>query len=219
MQLLRKPDPGKVVDIDYLMENNLTEAYVKMCLTEAYQPGRIASSDGYPFELLDLSSLKCASVLIPLCWDGTEWHLLFTRRTDIVDSHKGQVSFPGGACDLGEEEAEQTALREVHEEIGVRPEDVRILGRMNDIVTITQFRVTPVVGVIPWPYVFKVAVVEVGRVFTMPLRWLATPMNRWEFSRPESGLRLIAFHPFDGELLWGATARMTVNFLEALKLL
>ncbi len=156
-------------------------------------------------------------MLVPLVWLDGGWNLLFTRRTEIVESHKGQVSFPGGACDDGETTPEETALREADEEIGLRPADVRLLGRLNDVVTITSYRVTPVVGVVrPWPYVFRVSGVEVGRVFTMPLSWLADRHNRWEFERPDTGVRLIAYHPFDGELLWGATARMVVNFLEVL---
>ena len=66
-----------------------------------------------------------------------------------------------------------------------------------------------------WPAVFRVGQDEVARVFTMPLAWLANPVNRWQFELP-TGRTLIAFHPFDGELLWGATARMTVDFLSVL---
>jgi len=80
--------------------------------------------------------------------DG-EWHLLFTRRSDSVENHKGQVSFPGGACDGGETTPEETALREAQEEIGIEPRQVRVLGRLNSMLTITSFMVTPVVGVIP----------------------------------------------------------------------
>lgn len=177
------------------------------------------SSDG--FSEIDLSEeikLKCAAVLIPLVWYDEEWHLLFTRRTDIVESHKGQVSFPGGACDEGETTPEQTALREAEEEIGINPNEVRVLGRLSNLITITYFRVTPVVGVVQWPSVFRVGAHEVARIFTMPLAWLANPSNRWQFEIPGRARSLIAYHPYDGELLWGATARMTVDFLRLLGL-
>jgi hypothetical protein len=85
-------------------------------------------------------------------------------------------------------------------------------------VTITYFRVTPVVGVVNWPAVFRVGQHEVARVFTMPLAWLANPSNRWQFELPDTRRTLIAFHPYDGELLWGATARMTMDFLTVLGL-
>jgi 8-oxo-dGTP pyrophosphatase MutT (NUDIX family) len=164
------------------------------------------------------SETKCAAVLIPLIRFEDEWHLLYTRRGDKVETHKGQVSFPGGACDPGEQTPEQTALREAHEEIGILPQDVRVLGRLASMITITSFRVTPVVGLVPWPYAFRVEYAEVARVFTMPLAWLADKNNRWEMSLPGRKFGLIVYHPFDGELLWGATALMTDTFLKVLYL-
>jgi 8-oxo-dGTP pyrophosphatase MutT (NUDIX family) len=177
-------------------------------------------SNGEPYPEVELAidaKIRCAAVLVPLVRFDDQWHLLYTRRTDRVESHKGQVSFPGGACDEGEVTPEETALREAFEEIGMLPQDVRVLGRLTDMITITHFRVTPVVGVIPWPYVFRVGVAEVARIFTIPLNWLADPRNRWEFPFPDRKRALIAYHPFDGELLWGATARMTVEFLKMLE--
>lgn len=195
---------------------NLTEEYISLRLTEAIEAAD-PSSDGYAeIDLSDEARLKCAAVLIPLVWHDDEWHLLYTRRTDRVESHKGQVSFPGGACDEGETTPEQTALREADEEIGVNPKDVRVLGRLTHMITITYFRVTPVVGVIKWPTVFRVGEHEVARIFTIPLAWLANPLNRWQFEMPGRNRSLIAYHPYDGELLWGATARMTVDFLNVL---
>ena len=175
------------------------------------------SSDGFAEVTLNKETrVKCAAVLVPLVWQDDEWHLLYTRRTDKVESHKGQVSFPGGACDDGETTPEQTALREAEEEIGVRPQDVRVLGRLANLITITYFRVTPVVGVVKWPNVFRVGEHEVARVFTIPLGWLANSSNRWQFERSDLKRALIAYHPYDGELVWGATARITVDFLNVL---
>jgi 8-oxo-dGTP pyrophosphatase MutT (NUDIX family) len=176
-------------------------------------------SDGYAeIDLTDETRLRCAAVLVPLLWQDDQWNLLFTRRTDHVESHKGQVSFPGGGCDEGERTPEETALREAQEEIGLDPKSVRVLGRLANMITITSYHVTPVVGVIDWPTVFTVGEHEVARIFTIPLYWLADTRNRWEFPFPGSNRSLIAFHPYDGELLWGATARMTVDFLKVLGL-
>jgi len=169
-------------------------------------------------EITDETRLKCAAVLIPLVDADDGWHILYTRRTDRVESHKGQVSFPGGGCDAGETTAEQTALREAQEEVGIDPAGVRILGRLPNMITITAFSVTPVVGVIRWPAVFRLGENEVERVFTIPLQWLADRGNRWEFRMPGRNGSVIAYHPYDGELLWGATARMTVDFLDVLGL-
>ena len=160
--------------------------------------------------------LRRAAVLIPLIQVDGNWHIIYTRRADSVEHHKGQVSFPGGSTDPDDDSPEATALREAHEEIGIRPADVRLLGRLGEMVTISNFIVTPVVGVVPWPYGFKVHTIEVGRVFTIPLAWLATRDNWQEFIRVETGHSVIAYFPHDSELLWGATARMTVNFIKAL---
>lgn len=197
---------------------NLNEEYIAARLAEVAAAADPLSNGYAEMELTDETHLKCAAVLVPLVWQDGEWHLLFTRRTDRVESHKGQVSFPGGACDEGETTPEQTALREAEEEIGLNPDHVKVLGRLNNMVTITYFRVTPVVGVIRWPTVFRVGEHEVARVFTIPLLWLANSLNRWEFERPDTTRTLIAYHPYDGELLWGATARMTVDFLNILGL-
>jgi 8-oxo-dGTP pyrophosphatase MutT (NUDIX family) len=197
--------------------SNLTEDNIAQCLRLAL--GADGPVDENTFsEPLSEQSLKCAAVLMPLLSYDGGWHLLFTRRTDSVESHKGQVSFPGGACDPGEETAEQTALREAQEEIGTSPGDVRLLGRLRDLVTITGFRITPVVGVIPWPYTLRVSTQEVERVFTIPLDWLADSSHRWEFPFPGRERGLIIYHPFNGEILWGASASMTVTFLKTLGL-
>jgi 8-oxo-dGTP pyrophosphatase MutT (NUDIX family) len=204
------------------MRITLTEEVISEKLQRAYQPGVIASTDGYA-EMYSGVALKCAAVLIGLTRKDGEWHLLYTRRTDTVEHHKGQVSFPGGGCDLGESTPEQTALREAEEEVGLKPGDVRTLGRMNDVITITRYRVTPVAGVFPWPYRFRPEPDEVVRVFTIPLEWLCRRehwdeeiVTRLEFEHP---FPVITYHAYDGEILWGATARMTHNFLTVLDLL
>ena len=195
------------------MLSDLTEQDISTRLREAQQS---INTNGYAESDVPADSLKCAAVLVPLLRHDDEWHILYTRRTDRVESHKGQVSFPGGACDEGETAPEQTALRETEEEIGIHPSDVRILGRLNPMETISSYRVTPVVAVIRWPVVFRPADAEVARVFTMPLLWLAERSNRWEFHMPGQKRGVIVYHPYDGETLWGATARMTVEFLEIL---
>jgi len=200
-----------------MMLSNLSENYITEKLSFAWEKSRdreIYNEAENP----DANEPRCAAVLIPLTWFEDEWHLLYTRRTNTVETHKGQVSFPGGACDPGEETPEQTALREADEEIGIHPRDVRILGKLAPMITITSFRVTPVVGVVGWPYAFRVENAEVARVFTMPLAWVADKSNRWEFKLPGRPYGLIVYHPYDGELLWGATAIMTDIFLKVLEL-
>ena len=203
---------------------SLAESTITRRLKSAFRADRLCASDGWADRGHDAATgdLTCAAVLMPLVKRAGEWHLLFTHRTDTVEDHKDQVAFPGGTCD-SHETAEQTAVREAGEEIGLRPEDVRILGRLTDQVTITSYRVSPVVGVIPWPYDFRSSPGEVSRVFTIPLSWLAcrdhwvekdlTPQG---FSRP---FCVVVYRPYDGEVLWGASARMTLEFLKVVDLL
>lgn len=204
---------------------HLSEIEITKRLRAAYLSEKSLTTDGYAESAILTSGkkLKCAAVLIPMIRKDSDWHLIFTRRTVTVESHKGQVSFPGGSCDDDETQAEQTALREAQEEIGLNPHDVQVLGRLNEVATITYFRVTPVVGIIPWPYEFKLSRNEVSRVFSIPLNWMAQPSNWDEFNfTPDGNQRafpVITYHPYDGEILWGVSARITQILLEVLGLI
>lgn len=206
------------------MSFDLSEAEIIKLLECAYHSdGQIPSENKINSINRALKSeLKCAAVLLPLYRNEQGWHLVFTRRTDLVEDHKGQVSFPGGGCDEHETQPEQTAIREAKEEIGLLPQDVRILGKMNEVITISHFKVTPVVGVIPWPYPFQLSPQEVSRVFSIPLDWMAEPTHWDEFDFTPEGsptsFPVVTYHEYDGEILWGATARITQNFLGVLNL-
>jgi 8-oxo-dGTP pyrophosphatase MutT (NUDIX family) len=163
--------------------------------------------------------LRPAAVLVPLVREAEKWRLLFTRRAETLANHKGQVSFPGGAVDPADTSPEETALREAHEEIGLLPGDVRILGRLAYLQTVSKFLITPVLGLVRWPYEFRLSPLEVSRVFTIPLDWLADPGNREERPRALPGgtvENVIYYQPYDGEILWGASARITVELLMTL---
>ena len=163
-----------------------------------------------------------AAVLVPMLKITGEWHILFTRRTSSLPEHSGQVAFPGGRVDPEDDTPEETALREAQEEINLAPQDVRVLGRLRELRTITNYCVQPIVGRIPWPYEYKLAKEEVSRVFTIPLEWLADPDNHEvqyrELPEPYSPVPVIYFDQYDGELLWGVSAEITLNFLESLQL-
>jgi 8-oxo-dGTP pyrophosphatase MutT (NUDIX family) len=167
-----------------------------------------------------LDGFRPAAVLIPLLWENSGWSLLFTRRTETVQSHKGQVSFPGGASDPEDISPEATAMREAYEEIGLRPEDVTILGRLEHMITVSRFIITPVLARIPWPYAFQLSSEEVSHIFTIPLAWLADP-SHWE-ERPRilpSGKeeKVVVYQPYAGEVLWGISGRITVELLASLQ--
>ena len=161
-----------------------------------------------------------AAVLVPLYQDQSVWHVLFTQRTHLVESHKGQVSFPGGRVDPEDPDRIATALREAEEEIGLRREDVTVLGQLDELLTVTQYRVTPIVGVFPWPYDFVTSEAEIAAVFGVPLTWLADPTNlEIQYREPlVAGPKVPVYYlHYGGYTIWGATARMLINLLEVLK--
>ena len=111
-----------------------------------------------------------AAVLMPIFRDETGYKVLFTKRTDKVEHHKGQISFPGGAVEKEDRSLEETALRETYEEIGLLKKDIRILGPLDDTYTFgTDFIVHPFVGEIPYPYDVTINPKEVDRIITIPL--------------------------------------------------
>jgi len=133
-------------------------------------------------------------------------------------NHSGQVSFPGGSWEVEDADLTATALREAWEEIGLHPEDVQVLGQMQPMGIITHFLVTPVVGVMPWPYNLRLFDGEVARVFTVPLRWLADPENYYYATHVVEGksYEVGYYQLYDGEKIWGATAKITQDFLKLL---
>jgi 8-oxo-dGTP pyrophosphatase MutT (NUDIX family) len=163
---------------------------------------------------------KPASVLVPFLQVDGGWNILFTRRTDTLVEHSGQVAFPGGRAEPEDATLEDTALRETREEIGLDPASVRVLGRLDSFVTITNYILTPVVGCIPWPFPIRLEENEVKRVFTIPLAWLADPANHEIRPRPLPppfpSISVIYFHPYDGETLWGVSAQITLNLIKLL---
>ena len=197
--------------------SHLTEEEISLRLASASD---IPLDGPYPEGLLR-SELRPAAVLIPLARVDDSWHLVLIRRAEhSEDMHSGQVAFPGGGAHPTDKNPETTALREAEEEIGLNPSDVHILGKLNSFITISSYIVTPIIGIIPWPYPFKVAEEEVSRVFTIPLDWLANKENyevrQRELPLPYPPLSVIYFKPYDNEVLWGASARFTVGLIDIL---
>ena len=161
-----------------------------------------------------------AAVLIPLYQVDGIWHVLFTQRTHLVETHKGQVSFPGGQVDSEDADRVATALREAEEEIGLRREDVTVLSQLDELLTVTQYRITPVVGTFPWPYDFELSTAELSAVFGVPLAWLADPRNlEIQYREPlMTGPKVPVYYlHYDTWTIWGATARMLLNLLAVIR--
>jgi 8-oxo-dGTP pyrophosphatase MutT (NUDIX family) len=160
-----------------------------------------------------------AAVLVPLLAVDGEESLLFTQRSSLLPHHQGQISFPGGRHQPDEDpDLAATALREAEEEIGLARTHVRLLGPLDDIETVaTRFVITPFVGVVPYPYDFRPCPAEVDSIFTVPVRRLrasgALRRELWDFGGRQVP---IDTYPVDGHVIWGATQRITQNFLAVL---
>jgi 8-oxo-dGTP pyrophosphatase MutT (NUDIX family) len=181
---------------------------------------RITTTYDVPPELLG-DDAREAAVLVPFLRVEDAWHLLFIRRArQEGDRHSGQVAFAGGQREPEDETLLHTALRETEEEVGIAPADIQVLGHINHHHTVSDFQVRPYVGLVPWPYELTLDEVEVARAFTMPLAWLAEPANyRLEERHHPDSKRpwpVVYYQTRDGELLWGATARMTLSLIEIL---
>jgi 8-oxo-dGTP pyrophosphatase MutT (NUDIX family) len=157
-----------------------------------------------------------AAVLLPLFKNATDYHLVFTKRTETLTHHKGQVSFPGGSFEPADGDLLTTALRESYEEVGIEPEHVSILGRLDDLATFsTSFTISPFVGLIPHPYPFRPNPIEVAIVFDTSLSSLADPTVGRRYIRARDDGATIEDYEFhvDGHVIWGATARIIHHFL------
>jgi 8-oxo-dGTP pyrophosphatase MutT (NUDIX family) len=162
-----------------------------------------------------------AAILVPFVFVGKQWSLLFIRRSVANDPHSGQVAFPGGRIEPGDASPENTSLREAQEEIGLSPEDVEVVGKLPPLLTVTNFEIHPIVGIIPYPYPFQPSQSEVQKIFTIPLTWLANPANYWIEERhlppPVGKIPTIYYRPYDEEILWGASAQIVQTMLRLIK--
>jgi 8-oxo-dGTP pyrophosphatase MutT (NUDIX family) len=159
--------------------------------------------------------LISAAVLVPIILHQGHLALLLTRRTDHLHAHAGQVSFPGGRQERFDAGPEQTALRETEEEVGLPPDRVDLVGRLDTYLTRTGFRVTPCVGFVEAPYPMAPDPFEVAEVFEVPLDFLLDPRNRRLDSRIYKGVRRHFYAmPYNNHYIWGATAGMIVNLAE-----
>lgn len=159
--------------------------------------------------------LRRAGVLVPLFVRDARLLTVLTRRTDSVEHHRGQISFPGGAEEPRDETLYHTALREAEEELGIRPDDVAALGRLSPLVTVTGFYVEPFVAALPQPYVFRPAEAEIARVLEVPVAALMDPAAL-EIRRIEGREEPVLFYRYGDQVIWGATARIVAELLEAL---
>ena len=167
---------------------------------------------------IDDPTLAPAGVMILIYPKDGEYCVLLNKRSEKVEHHKGEISFPGGGRDPEDDSLEATALRETHEEMGIRPEDVQLLGRIDDMATRSRFLMRPYVGTIPYPYDFRPFEAEVAEVLEAPLSTLMDESNFREEVRIVDGeLSISPAYAYDGHVVFGATARVLSQFLDLLQ--
>lgn len=159
-----------------------------------------------------------AAVLIGLLNQSHDPSILLTKRTDHLRDHAGQICLPGGRIEPDDASIEAAALREAEEEIGLKPDQVDIIGRLAPYDTTTGFRVHPVVGWIEPPVTFKLDPFEVAEVFELPLSFVLDPQNHQrQHHQREKVRRSYYVLPYEGRFIWGATAAMLVIFANLLR--
>ena len=161
--------------------------------------------------------LSRAGVLVPLFIKNGELNVVLTQRTEDVEHHKGQISFPGGTMDKVDSTIVDTALREAWEEVGLPRTSVEILGLLSDFCTPSGFCITPVVGFLSPDPSYVLNKTEVSEIFDVPLSFFLDPRNE----RKEKRIRFdkmmnVYFYNYGTYEIWGATAEILRNFLQAL---
>jgi 8-oxo-dGTP pyrophosphatase MutT (NUDIX family) len=157
-------------------------------------------------------------VLVPLFVDGGALWALFTKRSEALARHRGQIAFPGGGADPGED-AWMAALRESEEELGLDRTRVLRLGSLDEREASSGYVVTPCVGAIPWPTDLRPNQAEVAEVFALPLAELANPRLVEEREvRVDGKMRTVLVYHVAGRTIWGLTARILRDLLEKLGL-
>jgi 8-oxo-dGTP pyrophosphatase MutT (NUDIX family) len=206
--------PGTAVAFSHRRRN---ASFVTM--PESLVTALAAALSGRSRVVLPAADRTVAAVLVPLLDVEGAPQLLFTRRSQRLPHHRGQVAFPGGRHHPElDADLRATALREAQEEVGVDPARVRLLGALDDIETVaSRFRVTPFVGVVERPYAWRPCPREVDAIFTVPLSVLCAPeaarQELWDFDGHQVPVDTF---PVDGHVIWGATQRITQNLLDVL---
>jgi 8-oxo-dGTP pyrophosphatase MutT (NUDIX family) len=167
----------------------------------------------------DRPGFRRAAVLLPLYETEAGLHLLLVQRTEQVPTHKGQIAFPGGGFEEADGDLLNTALREAEEEIGLRPQEVEILGTLDDTVTVSSRHVVrPYVGFVPPEYPYRLDAFEVERLIHLPVApLLAGAAFRAETWEREGQPLVVYFYDYEGSTVWGLTARILKQFVEIVR--
>ncbi|MCP4299622.1 MAG: CoA pyrophosphatase [Gammaproteobacteria bacterium] len=164
------------------------------------------------------ATLTPAGVLIPVMERARSLSVLLTQRSAELKHHAGQVSFPGGRMEEDDSDVRVTALRETHEEVGIEPRHVSVIGYLGSMPTITGYAVTPVVGLVSESAELVIDRTEVEFAFEVPLDFLLDESNDRLVDREFQGraFPMVEFH-YEGQRIWGATAQMLLLFRKYIK--
>ncbi|HEY3306336.1 MAG TPA: CoA pyrophosphatase [Candidatus Binatia bacterium] len=176
----------------------------------------IAALNSRAPQTLGVAGFKLAAVLVPIQQKPDGDHLVLTQRAELLNSHGGQIAFPGGRIDPCDSGPLAAALRESEEEIGLKPVDVRVLGELDQVTAASDYLITPFVGVVPHPYDFRLNEAEARAVFSVPISaLLQTGCFKVEprLSPPDRPYPIYHFY-CQGWDIWGATARIILQLLE-----
>ena len=174
-----------------------------------------------PGRELTVPGRRLAAVLVPLYRHNGDYGVVFTKRSETVPHHRGQMSFPGGGYETQDGTLRQTALRESQEEIGLQTAHVRVLGQLDDLLTSnSNYLVRPFVGTIPYPYPFMVDRRETASIVEVPLRFLRQHNPRGEERRDFEGRKVRSiFFEYQDHVIWGTTGKILKQFLDLLETL
>lgn len=165
--------------------------------------------------VLDPPKFKHAAVLIPIYSEEDQLKLILTKRTETLKHHKGEISCPGGRKEESDKDLIETALRETEEEIGVRQNQVKILGRLDDLFTITRYIITPFIGSIHGQIELKSCDAEVAEILHIPLRLFLREDKFAEKAFERNGVQYpLYYYYWENYEIWGATAYILNNFIE-----
>lgn len=169
---------------------------------------------------MPLEGYHRAGVLVPIILRTQNPELLFTKRTQLVETHKGQISFPGGMMEPGDGDVVRTALREAWEEVGIPDSTVEVAGMLDDFPTPSGFIITPVVGLLNHLPPLSPNADEVADVFLVPLSFFANPENgRTELRELRGNKYEVWYYESGTHTIWGATAMIVRSLLKQLGLI
>ena len=167
----------------------------------------------------DADGARPAAVLIPLHYHDGAWHIILNVRSQFVGLHRGEIAFPGGKYEPTDTDMLACALREAHEEMGIAPEDVDVLGALQPVLTRTDYLVWPTVGTIPHPYRFEVDENEVAEIIEIPLDDVLNDGAARHEARlnPDGSLLQRKAYAHGPHLVFGATAWILAQLLDLLR--